>query len=410
MAKCTLKLVLAFLLAVCLIVVPLLGVPQKISGLLTDDDLYVSDEIAEGQVLKFTLSADSSADAQTLAENAKKTAKTLKSRISSLGVSEADVNVISSKEVDVIVPFNEQGAALANTVQVIGKFEMKASSSEDAFITNDDLQGAFVAVDNSTSTSSSVKYSLILRFTDEGMKKLTETTTQIAGTTRYVYLYMDGESITSKSCSEAITENDVFFGGLEQSAAAWNAALINSGMLPQSVSYTTSSASAENPGAFGGMFIALAVCALLACAYLLFRFRAAGIAASLGVISALGLGMIFVSIFTLPISLKGIVCFVFIALCALLACFVLLENAAESKAAPFAAFKEAFSRKKFFIIDLVGLPLVISIAMIFYGNTVTALFSYMLFVSSVTTLAAIGVCALAVSALNDAGAERAFGN
>ena len=44
--------------------------------------------------------------------------------------------------------------------------------------------------------------------------------------------------------------------------------------------------------------------------------------------------------------------------------------------------------------------------MIFYGNTVTSLFSYMLFVCSVTTLAAVGVCALVVSGLSDAGVKR----
>ena len=408
MAKCTLKFVLAFLLAVCLIVIPLLGIPQKLSGILTDDDLYVSDEIADGQVLKFSLSEGE--EGSDPAENAKKTAKVLKSRISSLGVSDAEVNVISDSEVDVILPFNEQGAALANTVQVVGRLELKASSSETSFITNDDVQAAFVALDESTSTSSSVKYSLVLRFTDAGLKKFTENTTAIANSTKYIYVYMDGESVTSKSFSSAVTSNDVFFGGLEQSVAAWNAALINSGVLPQSVTYTTSSATAENPGAFDGLFIALAACTLIACTYLIFRFRAAGLAAALGVVSALGLGMIFVSLFALPISLNGVICFVFIALCALLGCFVLLENAASSNASPFMALKTAFSQKKFFIIDLVGLPLTISIAMIFYGNSVTMLFSYMLFVSSVTTLAALGVFTLAVSGLSDAGAKRAFGN
>lgn len=413
MAKCALKFLFAFLLAVCLVITPLVGFPQAgVSGLLTDDDLVVTNELADGQALVYAVSAGSEDSAETIAANTQKISRILYSRLVALGIRDAKVTVLSDRTLAIVLPYNSESAAINNTVGARGavSFRTTQSTTASAFLTNEDIES--VRVTYTANTSGNPSYYLNFHLTDEGMKKYTEKTTEAASSTRYVYVYVDDELISSVNVTEAVTENDFSIGSLSQDTAVVAAMLINSGVLPYEITGSAKYVTAVNQGSYKGLFIGLFICAVLASAYLIFKFRLAGVGAAISVIASLGASLLLSNVFGLTLGLTGVAAFFFAALLILFANYVILRAAKLNGSAPRAAVRAAFSEKKFFVVDVLLLPLAVAIAMMFYGNIYTALFSDLLFIGTLSGALSLLITYLTVGALSDAGktGAQAFGN
>ena len=160
MAKSSMKIVLTFLLAVVLVMIPLLGIPQLgYSGLLSDDDITLSNELAEGQLVRFYLSANTEKGEEVLKENANKTAEILRNRLASLGYFESDVAVLSNRDVILTLPFNTDVSLAKEKLAATGNFMFKDADSK-VILASGDGDIASCGVYSQVSSSGTLSYYL----------------------------------------------------------------------------------------------------------------------------------------------------------------------------------------------------------------------------------------------------------
>lgn len=418
MAKSILKFVFAFLLAAILVIVPLLGIPQLgFSGLLTDDDLNVTNELAEGQLVQFYFSLDSTKDQATLTNNANRTAEILRKRLAALGYREAEVNVISNRKVDLILPFNADASLVKNRLALTGEFIFKDNNSNKIFSSAGDILNCAVtyATEYDASGAGTTKYYLAFTLTEEALKKYTEATTKIASSTNnYVQLFVDSASVSRLTIKEAVKENGFSFGPFEYEDAVWYSTMINAGPLPQSVAPSTfSTAPVLGQGAFTGLFVGALVIAVLAAVACWIVYKTSGLAMILGAVSAMGVTLILNTAFGLGVSLMGLCAVTFSwLLCLFVQAMVMNAAKKESSSDPAACFGRVFKKNPWLLVDFLALPFAVSLGMMLYGNIYTMLFAELVFVAVVATGVSLLVSWLCITALADANQKRTqvYGN
>ena len=419
MAKSILKFVFAFLLAAVLVIVPLLGIPQLgFSGLLTDDDLNVTNELAEGQLVQFHFSLDSTKDEATLQNNANRTAEILRKRLAALGYREAEVNVLSNRKVDLILPFNADASLVKNRLALTGEFIFKDNNGTKLVSSAGDIVNCAVtyATEYDSTGAGTTKYYLAFTLTEEALKKYTEATTKIASSTtnNYVQLFVDSASLSRLTISEAVTENGFSFGPFEYEDAVWYSTMINAGPLPQSVAPSTfSTAPVLGQGAFTGLFIGALVIAVLAAVACWIVYKTSGLAMILGAVSAMGVTLVLNTAFGLGVSLMGLCAVLFSwLLCLLVQALVMNAAKKESSSDPILCFGRVFKKSPWLLVDLLALPFAVSLGMMLYGNIYTMLFAELVFVAVVATGVSLLVSWLCITALADANQKRTqvYGN
>lgn len=419
MAKGALKITLATLLAVLLAIVPLLGISQwKLSGLLADDDITVSNELAEGQLVTFEYKTDSTADQATLIKNMEKTAEILRRRLSALGYRDSHVDVISKSRITVTLPANTNSSIVKESLSMTGDFLFKGGSKMETLISSKDIENcvAHYTPEYDAQGNDTGKYSLAFFLTEEALNRYIEKTTEISNSNdKKVYLYVDDTQLSELSMTSAITDNGFSFGPFEFDDALWFSTMINAGPLPQTTLYSLIETVEPELSAnaysrmFPGALIAVVLVAVICVAVL----KLSGIATALSLISSLGLTLAMSTMFGLGVSLTGVCAVILSAALCLLLNTVLLRTAKQANSShPFTCLKLAFKQKAWLLVDLLVLPFAIALAMMWYGNVFTLLFANLLFIGVISAAVSLLITLLTVSAIADLGKKRecAFGN
>lgn len=409
------KIVLTFLLAVVLVMIPLLGIPQLgYSGLLSDDDITLSNELAEGQLVRFYLSANTEKGEEVLKENANKTAEILRNRLASLGYFESDVAVLSNRDVILTLPFNTDVSLAKEKLAATGNFMFKDADSK-VILASGDGDIASCGVYSQVSSSGTLSYYLGFNLTEEALKRYTEKTTEISKSSdKYVQLYVDSTSLSRLNITEAVTENGFTIGPFEYEDAVWYSTMINAGPLPQAVSPAVH---AIDPVLGEGVYTMIFVAALLAlvviavaCVILL---KLSGVAAAFATVSALGAAMLLNTAFGLNVSLASVLCISFSVILTLVTVIPLLLSAKEQNSNNvYTCLKMTIRKKLWFLIDVLALPFAISLAMMIYGNVFMTTFANLVFVSVLAAVVGLLIAMLVISAFADANRKKScvYGN
>ena len=417
MAKSTLKFALAILVTLCLVIIPILGIPQMgFSGMLTDNDIDISNELAEGQLVQFTLAVDSKADEATLTKNANETARIIRKRLSILGYSDAQVNVLSDRKVVAVLPFNADVSIAKNDLSITGDFIFKDNSGK-TIISSKDIEecSAYYTTNYSSNGEGSLEYYLTFHLSDEAMKVYTEKTTEIAkSSNKFIKLYIDSTQLSQLTINEAVTENDFSFGPFSSDDAIWFANLINEGPLPQTVVSTTYGIEASyGNGAFGGLFIALAIAFIIAAVIFVVLFKLSGLAIAISAIAALGSALAMTTVFNLGISLSGLATIFFTVALSLLLNAVITSGAKLQPSDSIrASYLLSIKKNAWLIVDLLVLPFIVAVAMMINGSVYTMIFAALIFISVISAAISFGINYLFIGAFNDAGKKKpcVYGN
>lgn len=417
MAKSTLKFALAILTTLCLVIIPILGIPQLgFSGMLTDNDIDISNELAEGQLIQFTLAVDSKADADTLTKNANETARIIRKRLSVLGYSDAQVNVLSDRKVVAVLPFNADVSIVKTKLGITGDFIFKDNSGK-TIISSKDIEecSAYYTTSYSSTGEGTINYYLSFHLTDEAMKVYTEKTTEIAkSSNKFVKLYIDSTQLSQLTINEAVTENDFSFGPFSSEDAIWFANLINEGPLPQTTVTVTHGIEASfGSGAFGGLFIALIVSFVIAAVIFIALFKLSGLSIAVSTAAAMGSTLTLTTVFDLGISLSGLATVFFTAVLAILLNSVITSGAKLQQSENVrASYLLSVKKNAWLIVDLLALPFIVGIAMMIYGSVYTVIFADLIFIAVISAAISFGINYLFISAFNDAGKKKTcvYGN
>ena len=413
MAKGILKFTLAVLLAVLLVMIPLLGIPQLgFSGLLTDDDITISNELAEGQLVHFALAADTNKNsAEVLKQNADKTAQILRRRLSALGYSDSDVSVVSNRDIILTLPFNTDTSVVKEKLAITGDFLFKDSNGK-TIISSKDIESCvpFYNTGYDSNGNGTVSYYLAFYLTEDALKLYTEKTTEIAkSTNKYIELFVDSTSLSRLNVDSAVTENGFSFGPFEYADALWYSTMINAGPAPQTIAPATYSVEPVlGNGAFSMLFAAALIALVILCAAGFFFLGFSGLTLTLSTVCTLGMTLILNTVFALGVSLSSVAAVALSAVLCILVTTVLLRNAkAETASNPYTCLKLAFKKSVWLLVDLLALPFAVALAMMWYGNVFTMLFANLLFIAVVSTAFSLLITLLTVSALADLGKKRA---
>ncbi len=417
MAKGTLKFALACLLAAILVIVPLLGIPQLgFSGLLTDDDITVSNELAEGQLVHFVLSVNTEQGESVLAENANETARILRRRLTALGYSESDVSVVSNRDVILTLPFNTDTSVVKEKLAITGDFLFKDSAGK-TIVSSKDIESCvpYYSSEYDATGSGTVNYYLSFYLTEEALKLYTEKTTEISKSSdKFIQLYVDSTNLSKLNVDSPVTENGFSFGPFSYEDALWYSAMINAGPTPQSIAADTLSVEPSLGNAsfsllFAGSLLAVVIVAILA----VIVCKLSGVGLALSLLCSLGLTLTLNTVFSLGVSLAG-VCAVILsaALCVLVNALLLNAAKSENSSDPYVCLKLAMKKNAWLFVDLLALPFAIALAMMWYGSVFTMLFANLLFIGVVSAAFSLLVTLLCVSAASDLGKKRTctFGN
>ncbi len=403
MAKSIMKFALAFLLAVVAVMIPLLGIPQLgYSGLLSDDDINISNELAEGQLVRLFLSVNTDQGEEVLKNNANRTAEILRNRLSSMGYYESDVALLSNRDVIFTLPFNADVSLVKNKLSATGNFIFKDADSKE-IISSKDIEAC--SVYSQATASGTIEYYLGFHLGDEAMKLYTEKTTEISKSTdKTIQLYVDSTSLSSLKVEEAVTENDFTIGPFAYDDAFWYASMINAGPLPQAVAPATYAVEPVlREGSFHMLFVAALIAVIVIAVAAVVFLKLSGLAVAFGTVCALGVALALNSAFDLGVSLAGVCCMFFAAILTLFALIcVLLAAKDEPSSNAYTCLKNALRKKAWFLIDVLALPFAISLAMMIYGNVFTQTFANLVFISVLACAIGLLVALLVISALADA--------
>lgn len=266
------------------------------------DDIRLGIDIQGGVDVTFAPSGDVDATEEQLDA----ATEIIKTRLVSLGINDSEV-YSDEKSDRIIVRFpwqageknfdpeaavKELGETAELTFRYGSEYETDPEDEESVIPTGDIiLMGSDVteasAVSLPNQETGEYEYSVRLVLTDEGSKKFADATTELAGTSTPISIWMDNTMISAPSVNEAITEGDAYITGeFDYESAKSLADKINSGALPFKME--TSSFKTISPTMGEGSLDAILLAAVISFAfiaiYMIVLYRLPGIVAVIALV------------------------------------------------------------------------------------------------------------------------------
>lgn len=175
-------------------------------------------------------------------------------------------------------------------------------------ITGDDIAGASAGT-QSNSTTGATEYVVSLSFTEEGTEKFAEATTAAYEAGESIGIYYDGEFVSVPTVNAAITDGSAVITGMDSLEEAQNlASTIRIGAVPLELEEVRSTVVGAKLGesAIQTSLIAAAIGLALIIIFMIIVYRIMGVAASLALITYVGLDIVIMSSFGVTLTLPGI--------------------------------------------------------------------------------------------------------
>ena len=233
-----------------------------------------------------------------------------------------------------------------------------------------DISGAQAGTDEKNN------YVVIVSFTDEGQKKFSEVTKEIAGTGKPLYIIYDNQVISAPTCEAQITSPSCEISGNFTYETASNlASYIRIGALPVPLEELRSQVVGATLGsnAISTSLIAGAIGLLLICVLLIILYRVPGFAASLALIFYTGLIIVLLAVFrneitlTLP-GIAGIILSIGMAVDANVIIFSRIREEIGLSRSVEEAIKAGFSKALSAIIDGNVTTLIAAVVLYIFGS------------------------------------------
>ena len=220
------KLILLALLLVCVIAVPLCGVPYYDSESIFSDDAFVTDTALGGGTSLYL--APDETDEMISLDTLEKTRDILLARLQALGFTDAKAEVVDSM-VRVDISQKRYLNSLVAEVSSKGTWSFVGSSSGES------LCDASMVTDAVVESSSTGGYAVTLTFTEEGAQSFYANASTYAITGSNIYLLIDGQYTAAATVSSTKVKDTFTFGGYNYESASRLASIIKNGELPATI-------------------------------------------------------------------------------------------------------------------------------------------------------------------------------
>ena len=314
MKKSIAKLIIALLVIVTAVAVVLGGLnvtvfDYKISypdALDKDWGIRQGLDLVGGSSITYEAEAESATDDQM-----KSVENVLRTRLDSLGYSEATVSRQGDKKVRVEIPAIQDPQSAVETLGKTAVLTFRDSAGNTVLEASDvkEAVAAFSAIDETGVSTHHVK--LILN--DSGVDKFyqaTQMASQMGDGQNYIAIMLDEEAISTPRVENAINSKEcVISGGFSSTAeTAELAALINSGNLPFGIKTVSLSSIGPSLGeeALNTSLLAAAIGILLILLFMLIIYRLPGLVADIALLAYIAIVVYIMTLFRINLSLAGI--------------------------------------------------------------------------------------------------------
>lgn len=314
MKKSIAKLIIALLVIVTSVVVVLTGMNISIFGYdisypnALDENWGIRQglDLVGGSVITYEAQADSVTD-----EQMESVQNVLRSRLDSLGYSEATVSRQGDKKVRVEIPAIQDPQ---QAVETLGQTAVLTFQDSDGNVVLegadvDSATAAYAAIDETGVAVHHVK----LKLKDSGVDKFYNATAAAAakGTgSNYISIMLDDTAISSPTVENAINSTEcVISGGFTDASETGElAALINSGNLPFSIKDVELSSIGPSLGeeALSTSLTAAGIGIILILLFMLLVYRLPGLVADIALLAYMAIVVYIMTFFRINLSLAGI--------------------------------------------------------------------------------------------------------
>ncbi len=314
MKKSIAKLIIALLVIVTSVVVVLTGMNISVfdydisypNALDKDWGIRQGLDLVGGSVITYEAQADSVTE-----EQMQSVENVLRTRLDSLGYSEATVSRQGEKKVRVEIP------AISNpqeAVETLGQTAVLSFKDSDGNVVLEgvDVASATAAYGPVDETQVSAHY-VSLKLKDSGVDKFYNATlaaSQKAQGSNYIAITLDDEVISQPTVKTAINSADcIISGGFEDAKdSAELAAIINSGNLPFAIKDVELSSIGPSLGAeaLNTSLIAAGIGIILILIFMLLVYRVPGLVADIALLAYIAIVVYIMTFFRINLSLAGI--------------------------------------------------------------------------------------------------------
>lgn len=256
-------------------------------------------DLAGGVSITYQVKGDETPSAEDMSDTVYK----LQKRVETYST-EAEVYQVGDNRISVEIPGVSDANAILEELGTPGTLEFKTTEGE-TFMTGEMVADAQAATD--TSNTSSSKYVVQLKLTDEGAKIFSEKTGEYLN--KVLPIYYDGECISYPTVQSQITNGEAVISGMKSyEDAEALASQIRSGALKLELEELQSEVVGAKLGsqAIKTSIIAAIIGLLIIIAFMLIAYRIPGLAASIALLIYTGIVLAILHLYHITLTLPGI--------------------------------------------------------------------------------------------------------
>ncbi len=309
MSKHVVKLLVVLLAIALTVSVAVCGIAYfDFPGVFDEDAIPLGLDLSGGSLLVFeadTKDAPSAKDMDAVLSM-------MRSRLDSLGYTEAIVTKVSDNRIQVEIPeISDPGEASAK----LGASAVLSFRDADGneVLNGDDIQSAEAMYGPTSSTSGTYEHYVSLKLKSAAVSKFASATAAAAAQSstgkNYISIMLDDDVISEPSVSESINSADVMISGsYDEEGAAYLAGVISAGRLPFALKEIQAQSLSAQLGetALSGSLIAGGIGILLVMIFMILVYKIQGVVASIALFAYTSIVAILLVIFKINLSLSGI--------------------------------------------------------------------------------------------------------
>lgn len=286
----------------------------RVPGILDEDGITQGLDLKGGSVIVFKAQTENPSE-----EDMNTVVSMLRTRLDSLGYTEANLTKHGSDKVRVEIPAVQDASQAVDTLGSTAELIFAETVSQDPndpakvvvdkeVMSGSDVKDARVEYgQTSSNTMSAAQHYVTLELTTEGQKKFSEATGRLVG--QPIYIVMDGTIISAPTVQTKIDSDSAMINGMENADEAKKlAANIKSGKLPfslEQVEVRTVSATLGEE-ALGNALKAGIIGLILVLLFMLLVYRIQGLMADFSLLGYLAIVFIILANFHINLTLPGI--------------------------------------------------------------------------------------------------------
>ena len=318
----------------------------------------------------------------------------LRTRLTSLGYTEAVVSKQGSDRIRVEIPSVDNPEEAVDILGATAKLSFVDYEGNE-ILTGEDVESAKAAYDVVDSNGSKA-YIVKLKFNSEGTKKFAEATAKISQYTdgnNFIAIMLDDKTVSSPSVKQAIDSDECYIEGadFDQNNTATLASQIQAGQLPFSLTPVDMKSIGATLGenALDSSLLAAGIGLIIVMLFMIIMYRMCGLVASIALIGYVAIVALILGGFRINLTLPGIAGVILTIGTAVDANVIIFERVKEElsngktiRAAVDAGFNRAFTA----ILDSNVTTVIAAVVLWIFGTGTIKGFAITLFIGTIASM------------------------